>query len=913
MADLKRKSSSRKKKDADQQGRFKQGTLFDHFIKTQASSSSSTPPTHETGRTADTINAHPVDDTAGTPAISVESIVSLDPSPLGQTGSTSHAGSFYRPSLQEIAEVDPELNGVSRSAPVAPTPSPLDVRSIPGSPLSELTTLTDLDATELDRSSPISISGSSHGRSTLSSPCSSGVIDLTLDEGTAKAPISIESSPVSELASLKLTPPASIPFHPLPLRKRKPQKSNSPPDAPLPDASTQHVRGSTSFTWANPIRASSLGRRTPPVTTGRDAPQYNSLKSALGMDDDSAKYNPRRSADANTLLGSQGDLHPAVSSILGLGDNVEGTKEVAQQYWNDRWRPRRAEHILGNEKGACFLREWMHALRLHFDKVPSSREIGSQPKRAQRKRKRGAQRPQVVREVQRKRRKTGVLDSWIVNDDDTDDEPNTLVDLNDRSSPDSWDSALPQSQPIAFGRRIRNTVLLAGPPGCGKTAAVYACAEELGWNVFEVYPGLGKRGGTRLDDLIGDVGRNHTLPQPLFFQRGRSEPPSPVKVRPAKADDVLDGPPDTATQGPDAVTHSTAPSQSVVLIEEADVVFADEAGFWPSVVAFIKQCRRPVIITCNDISLIPVENLPLEATLTFESTPTSLVSSLLGAICEAEGRQTAEQETSEDVLSLGYIASTVDLRQRINQCQFGLPDPGGQASEEAAYAEADAVFSLRVNLEAQAITASQSDERGDLRALRQSFKSADTASYLDACVIFPQPHNLEVAEDHPDDEVGHDAFRIVQRLGMPVLPEYYSRDVNVAAAASRTFEGVLERCLTSVSLADAHAREEVPWPSCEEYRRRLRDGLGSVPSLASMVNHRGLYLDYRPLIGLMVTTDDQMEAERMSLSQESRSRRQTRNSQKSSWEGERWLQVTEEFRAAVKTGGLPGVLVQSAS
>jgi hypothetical protein len=39
--------------------------------------------------------------------------------------------------------------------------------------------------------------------------------------------------------------------------------------------------------------------------------------------------------------------------------------------------------------------------------------------------------------------------------------------------------------------------------------------------------------------------------------------------------------------------------QSVVLIEEADVVFADEAGFWPSVVAFIRDSRRPVIITCN--------------------------------------------------------------------------------------------------------------------------------------------------------------------------------------------------------------------------------------------------------------------------------------------------------------------------
>jgi hypothetical protein len=84
------------------------------------------------------------------------------------------------------------------------------------------------------------------------------------------------------------------------------------------------------------------------------------------------------------------------------------------------------------------------------------------------------------------------------------------------------------------------------------------------------------------------VGKNHTLPQPLLFHRGRSEPPSPVKKRATNAVD-------TFTKIPETEIHP----QSAVLIEEADVVFADEAGFWPSVVAFIRDSRRPVIITCN--------------------------------------------------------------------------------------------------------------------------------------------------------------------------------------------------------------------------------------------------------------------------------------------------------------------------
>ncbi|EGO27518.1 hypothetical protein SERLADRAFT_446751 [Serpula lacrymans var. lacrymans S7.9] len=62
-----------------------------------------------------------------------------------------------------------------------------------------------------------------------------------------------------------------------------------------------------------------------------------------------------------------------------------------------------------------------------------------------------------------------------------------------------------------FTDLLTNTILLSGPPGCGKTAAVYACAEELGYEVFEVYPGIGRRNGASLDSLIGDVGKNHLI------------------------------------------------------------------------------------------------------------------------------------------------------------------------------------------------------------------------------------------------------------------------------------------------------------------------------------------------------------------------------------------------------------------
>ena len=425
----------------------------------------------------------------------------------------------------------------------------------------------------------------------LSREDSSHIIDLTMEE-TENTPILVEESPILESPPVRMAPPSPTPFQRLSLGKRKEVKSKSSPDAPFPSASMQHVRDSVLSVHAMPI---GLGQRR---KRARASSEPSTSREPLKLESNSTRHvgsdrhvrGSERQANANAILSSHGDLHPAISSIFGLASELEGVKESSQQHWNQKWRPRRAEHILGNEQNACYLRQWMHALRLHFNTAPSSHGKSSKSKKKSRKRKRGDRRPEIVREVTRKRQRAGNLDGWLVDDEDDEDEINEEYkgseDFDIRSSPSLLDPGEPQ--PISFGKKIRNTILLVGPPGCGKTAAVYACAEELGWNVFEVYAGLGKRGGTHLDELIGDVGKNHTLPQPLLFHRGRSEPPSPTKKCSTRVVDTSDKVPETEIH-----------PQSVVLIEEADVVFADEAGFWPSVVAFIRECRRPVIITCN--------------------------------------------------------------------------------------------------------------------------------------------------------------------------------------------------------------------------------------------------------------------------------------------------------------------------
>ena len=163
--------------------------------------------------------------------------------------------------------------------------------------------------------------------------------------------------------------------------------------------------------------------------------------------------------------------------------------------------------------------------------------------------------------------------------------------------------------PTRFGDEVYNTILLCGPHGCGKTAAVYACAEELGWDVFEVYPGIGERSGAALNKLIGEVGKNHLVRQTQ--QQPKIDPPSkPTRskanffTKRVLSDDETEPPSSQTTipdEEPSEETAEASPviSQSIVLLEEVDVLYREDGNFWPALIKIIKECRRPVVLTCN--------------------------------------------------------------------------------------------------------------------------------------------------------------------------------------------------------------------------------------------------------------------------------------------------------------------------
>ena len=237
--------------------------------------------------------------------------------------------------------------------------------------------------------------------------------------------------------------------------------------------------------------------------------------------------------------------------------------------WSERWRPLCAAHVLSNEEPAAYLRDWLSALRVTH----------------------AARKRQVrTRMPQRKRRRPRMYDDEMLDDFDSDE--------------DAWfEQFRDEESRAAYAQRqqaeaLSNCILLAGPSGSGKSAAVHACATELGYEVFELYPGWGRRSGKDISAAVTQLTRNHMV--------GES-------------------------------ARLAAPKQSLILLDEVDVLFDDDAGFWPAVIELVGASQRPVVLTCADASLVPTGDLPLQRQLEFVPPPCDDAAVYLSLIALHEG------------------------------------------------------------------------------------------------------------------------------------------------------------------------------------------------------------------------------------------------------------------------------------
>jgi DNA polymerase III delta prime subunit len=398
-----------------------------------------------------------------------------------------------------------------------------------------------------------------------------------------------------------------------------------------------------------------------------------------------------RSGRPCELLQKCNSAHPAIATLFADIEHTltpfdEGRCE--SQTWAQKYSPKSAAHVLHNSKDAKVLKDWLHSLTIMA--------VG------------GAQGPakadtaDAKRPPKKKRKK--VVDDFIISDDNEEEED--MVEVSDIEH---------SSGTKSFRRprwtRNNNVVLISGPHGCGKSAAVYAVAKELDFEIFEVNSGT-RRSGKDIQDRVGDMTANHLVNHKRAEAPAKEEVTSvddndnermdtacqkdidsgrqgtmmsffktkpTIQAKPApqpKPPKVQQVPTTAQTVLPTLNPTSNSQKQSLILFEEADILFEEDQQFWAQVTKLAATSKRPIVVTCNDERQIPLQGLPLAAILRLHPPPVELATDYMLVLAGREGH-VLERQAISDL----YRSKRRDLRASITElnfwCQMSVGDRKG--------------------------------------------------------------------------------------------------------------------------------------------------------------------------------------------------------------------------------------------
>ncbi|MCJ1338892.1 hypothetical protein MMC09_004181 [Bachmanniomyces sp. S44760] len=403
------------------------------------------------------------------------------------------------------------------------------------------------------------------------------------------------------------------------------------------------------------------------------------------------KVTDRSSLQGSVGGGLQSTVHSALlhaNHQIPMSSTAFDKFTCETQDWVHKYAPRMAEQVLQAGQEVLLLRDW---LKLHV--IHSVDSIICEPPRVRDTS--VAARKSTVKS-RKKRKRLAELDGFILSSDDEADELSEINDAN-RASPNRVLGELMKRSVIRQGdvtnssavstdsKRPINAVIISGPHGCGKSAAVYAVARELDFEVFEINSGS-RRSGKDILDKVGDMSRNHLVNRKAKPDdpntKGNQDldhKPQPVMSAFLKPNlqngskQKLSGSTPKSTGGPKLQKPQ---KQSVILLEDVDILFDEDRAFWTTTMELIVQSRRPIIMTCTDESLLPVEDMALYAIFRLSPPPTLLATDYLLLVAANEGHL-----LSQDAVSTLYKARRRDLRASLTElnfyCQMAIGDPKG--------------------------------------------------------------------------------------------------------------------------------------------------------------------------------------------------------------------------------------------
>ncbi|ROW12825.1 hypothetical protein VMCG_00818 [Cytospora schulzeri] len=377
--------------------------------------------------------------------------------------------------------------------------------------------------------------------------------------------------------------------------------------------------------------------------------------------------------------------HPALErlrELLSTSLSAFDKYQCESTSWAQKYAPASAVEVLQYGKEAFLLRDWLQALKVqsvHTGDGNAKSKKSTPPK---------------------KKRKKNKLDDFIV---DSDEEANEMGEVSDLEEED-WSAnrrggkktVIRAGDTVAKDSknapRLTNTVVISGAHGCGKTSVVYAIAKELDFEIFEINSGS-RRSGKDILEKIGDMTRNHLVQHQqvdcsaaeaainddeiaqdiesgkqatmnAFFKSNAAPKPAKAK-RSYKKEETAK--PEQKKSPP------KNQKQSLILLDEIDILYEEDKQFWSTVIGLIAQSKRPFILTCNEENLVPLQALNLHGIFRFSAPPTDLAVDRLLMIAACEGH--ALRRNAVEAL---FEARQQDLRACLMElnywCQIGVGD-----------------------------------------------------------------------------------------------------------------------------------------------------------------------------------------------------------------------------------------------
>ncbi|KAF9768863.1 hypothetical protein IL306_013781 [Fusarium sp. DS 682] len=408
----------------------------------------------------------------------------------------------------------------------------------------------------------------------------------------------------------------------------------------------------------------------------RIRPELRTLKLTGIIEDDDVMVDETPEACARRT-------HPAVSRLYEMLEtslSAYDRSTCESLSWTQKYAPTAASDILQAGKEALLLKDWLQTLKVQ-SVTTTSDNLATKGKTK-------------TKAAQKKKRKKDELDDFIVSSEE---EANEMDEISENE--DDWapaGSGLLKKTVIRNGDaskgqgRLTNAVVISGPHGSGKSATVYAIAKELGFEIFEINS-ASRRNGKDILEKVGDMTRNHLVQQhradpgsgtteedevsrdlksgkqgmmTAFFQKSRASKP------PAKRP--------TEEKSAETAKASSAKSQkqSLILLEEVDVLYEEDKQFWATLMGMMAQSKRPFIMTCNDENLVPLQSLNLHGIFRFAPPPMDLAVDLCLLTAANEGH--ILRRTAVEAL---YRSRNNDLRSSLTElnywCQIGVGDRKG--------------------------------------------------------------------------------------------------------------------------------------------------------------------------------------------------------------------------------------------